>query len=97
MDCLDTLLPVITHLINSFLANGYFSKNLKETMVKPLLKRAGLDAVFNNLRPISNLQFISKLAERAVYEQTYDHLILNDLFPEFQSAYRKGIVQKQYF
>ncbi|CAB4028494.1 Hypothetical predicted protein [Paramuricea clavata] len=90
MDCLDTLLPVITHLINSSLANGHFPKNWKEALVKPLLKRAGLDAVFNNLRPISNLQFISKLAERAVYEQTYDHLILNDLFPEFQSAYRKG-------
>lgn len=46
--------------------------------------------MFNNLRSISNVQFISKLAERAVYEQTYDHLILNDLFPEFQSTYRKG-------
>ncbi|CAB4033811.1 Hypothetical predicted protein [Paramuricea clavata] len=30
MDCLDTLLPVITHLINSSLANGYFPKNWKE-------------------------------------------------------------------
>ena len=89
MDCLDTLIPVIIHLINSSLANGYFSENWKEALVKPLLKRAGLDTVFNNLRPISNLQFISKLAERAVYEQTYDHLILNDLFPEFQSVYRK--------
>ena len=75
--------------INSSLADGYFPENWKEVLVKPLLKRAGLDSVFNNLRPISNLQFISKLAERAVDEQTYDHLILNDLFPEFQSAYRK--------
>ena len=89
MDCLDTLIPVIIDLINSSLANGYFSENWKEALVKPLLKRAGLDTVFDNLRPISNLQFISKLAERAVYEQTYDHLILNDLFPEFQSVYRK--------
>ena len=55
MDCLDTLIPVIIHLINSSLANGYFSENWKEALVKRLLKRAGLDTVFNNLRPIINL------------------------------------------
>ena len=41
------------------------------------------------MRPISNSQFISKLAERSAYEQTYDHLITHHLIPELQSAYRK--------
>ena len=61
----------------------------KEALVKPLLKKPGLEAQFKNLRLISNLQFISKLAERSVYEQTYDHLITHNLIPELQSAYRK--------
>ncbi|XP_028394499.1 uncharacterized protein LOC114518695 [Dendronephthya gigantea] len=87
MDCLDTLLPEVTYLINSSLVNGYFPKNWKEGLWNPIFKRAGLGAVFNNLRPISYLQFISKLTEQAVYEQIYDHLVLNGLFLELQSPY----------
>ena len=52
------------------------------------MKNPGLEAQFKNLRPISNLQFISKLAERSAYEQTYD-LITHNLIPELQSVYRK--------
>ena len=71
------------------LVHGYFPQVWKEALVKPLLKKAGLAADFSNLRPISNLKFISKLTERAVYNQTYDHLMANDLLPKLQSAYRK--------
>ncbi|CAB3996996.1 Hypothetical predicted protein, partial [Paramuricea clavata] len=78
------------YCVNSSLINGYFPTDWKEALVKPLLKNPGLAALFNHLRPISNLQFISKLVERAVYDQIYDHLMLHDLFPEYQSAYRQG-------
>ena len=89
LDCLDVVLPVISYLVNSSLVHGYFPMDWKEALVKPLLKKPGLEAQFKNLRPISNLQFISKLAERSAYEQTYDHLIKHNLVPELQSAYRK--------
>ena len=36
----------------------------KEVVLIPLLKKSGLDSVFKNLRPVSNLAFISKLRER---------------------------------
>ena len=88
-DCLDVLLPVITKIINSSLAYGHFPTTWKEALIKPILKKSGLDATFNNLRPISNLKFISKLTERAVYNQTYDHLVNNNLLPVLQSAYRQ--------
>ena len=88
-DCLEVLLPVITKIINSSLVHGYFPQVWKEALVKPLLKKAGLATDFNNLCPISNLKFISKLAEQAVYNQTYDHLMANDLLPKLQSMYRK--------
>ena len=88
-DCLEVLLPVITKIINSSLVHGYFPQVWKEALVKPLLQKAGLAADFNNLRPISNLKFISKLTERAVYNQTYDHLMANDLLPKSQSTNRK--------
>ena len=89
LDCLDVVLPVISYLVNSSLVHGYFPMDWKEALVKPHLKKPGLEAQFKNLRPISNLQFISKLAERSAFEQTYDHLITHNLIPELQSAYRK--------
>ena len=89
VDCLDELLPVITKIVNSSLVQGHFPQDWKEALVKPLKKKSGLGATFNNLRPISNLKFISKLTERAAYNQICNHLMENDLLPELQSAYRQ--------
>ena len=38
----------------------------KEALVLPLLKKPGLDILFTNFRPVSNLPFVSKLTESAV-------------------------------
>ena len=43
-----------------------------------------------NLRPIGNFQFVSKITERAVFDQVYSHMTDDELFPVRQSAYRKG-------
>ena len=48
-----------------------------------------MQPAFKNLRPISNLAFVSKLIERAVFNQTHDHLQRSGLYPLFHSAYRK--------
>ena len=56
-------------------------------MVHPLLKKLGLDLLFKNFRPISNLQFVSKLTERVVANQIQCDMIKNNLFPQLQSAY----------
>ena len=52
-------------------------------------KRQGLDLVFKNFRPISNLSFVSKLAERVAADQIQSYLNEHDLFPSLQSAYRR--------
>ena len=76
-------------MVNSSLICGHFPDNWKEAIVTPLLKSTGLVSEFANLRPISNLQFISKLVERAVFEQMHAHMIHYSLYPVLQSAYRK--------
>ena len=48
------------HLCWNFIF-GYFPMDWKQALVKPLLKKPGLQAQFKNLRPISNIQFISKI------------------------------------
>ena len=90
IDCLDVMLPVITKIINTSLQSGYFPDLWKNAVVNPLLKKAGLDPVFKNYRPVSNLQFISKLTESAAANQLQEHMSSNGLFPLLQSAYRKN-------
>ena len=88
VECLDALLPVITRMINLSLQGGTFPDNWKLADVKPRLKKTGVDALFTNLRPISNLSFASKLTEKAVFAQIHKHLTTNKLYPKAQSAYR---------
>ena len=87
--CSGTLLPIIKSIINASLLSGLFPDNLKEAILKPLLKKLGLDPdYFKNLRPISNLAFISKLIECAVSNQYNTHIFSNDIAEKYQSAYK---------
>ena len=61
---------------------------LKEALVCPLLKKPGLDIIFKNFRPVSNLAFLSKLTEKAVFHQIHEHMVNTNLYPNAQSAYR---------
>ena len=87
--CLDILLPVITKIINYSLEHGVFPSAWKNALVFPLLKKDGLEPIFKNYRPVSNLQYISKLAESAVAKQLQHHINMNNLFPMLQSSYHK--------
>ena len=88
--CIDSLTPPITHLINLSLSEGVFPTQFKQAIVKPLLKKPSLPKNdLSSYRPISNLNFISKVLERVLYSRLCSHL---DSFPSlspFQSAYRK--------
>ena len=65
---------------------GRFPDIWKDDLVFPLLKKPGLDVIFKNFRPLSNLSFVSKLIERAVFNQIHGHLVSNNLYPVAQSA-----------
>ncbi|XP_044162898.1 uncharacterized protein LOC114956623 [Acropora millepora] len=86
----NVLLPVLTRFINTSLKSGQFPVVWKEALVLPLLKKPGLDILFKNFRPVSNLPFVSKLTESAVYNQTHGHICKNNLYPPNQSSYRKN-------
>ena len=56
----------------------------------PLLKKSTLDReVLKNYRPVSNLNFVSKILERVVSSQLLSHLDESCLLTGFQSAYRR--------
>ena len=91
VQCQDILLPVLTRMINMSLNSGVFPAEWKVADVRPLAKKSNLDTctAFENLRPVSNLSYVSKLIERTVFNQTNDFLNTQGLYPQGQSAYRK--------
>ena len=90
IDCIDVLLPIITKMINLSLESGLFADGWKCALVLTLLKKPGLDLLYKNYRPVSNLQYVSKPTEKAVFEQIHTHMATHSLYPEFQSSYRKN-------
>ena len=61
----------------------------KSAVVLPLIQKPGLEARVENFRHVCNLQFVSKLLERAVACQLQSYVNQNNLYPLMQSAYRK--------
>ena len=87
-ECLDILLPIITEIVNTSLNLGVMPQRYKHAIIKPLLKKNGLELKPQNYRPISNLSFISKIIEGVVIEQLNKHLSNNALQDPRQSAYK---------
>ncbi len=65
-----TLLPALTHIINTSLLTGIFPTAFKQARVTPLLKKPTLNtSLLENYRPISLLPFIAKTLEWVVFNQ----------------------------
>ena len=86
---LPDVIPLITKIVNISLTEGCFSKDWKTAVVRPLLKRLGLQLILSNYRPVSNLTFVSKIIERCMLLQLSQHCNDYDLQPDYQSAYRE--------
>ena len=89
-DILPNILPLLREIVNKSLQTGTFPDDLKVALVRHLLKKINLDLVEKNYRPVSNLQYIGKLIEKAVNIQLNDHITTNNLMEPMQSAYRVG-------
>jgi len=86
----ELLSPFISLLFNKSLASGCYSSEVKKAVVRPLLKKHGLNiSQMNNYRPVSNLPFLSKLLERIVQSRLQTFLDRNGLMPKMQSVYRQ--------
>ena len=80
--------PTLSVIINQSLYTGIFPKQLKIAKVIPLFKK-GEETSIENYRPISLLSSISKVFERAVFNQLYQYLDVNNLLFDSQYGFRK--------
>ena len=97
-DCFPVLLPTITRMVNLSLTTGFMPDALKIASLSPALKKPTADfKQFTNFRSISNLKFISELAEKSVAVQLTKHVMTNHLDETFQSAYKEFTQLKQHY
>ena len=83
--------PLISPLrlvINQSLITGIFPKKLKIAKVCPFFKK-GDDKLLDNYRPISLLTAISKLFEKAAFNQFYSYLCQKKLLHKNQYGFQK--------
>ena len=91
MDLLKTILPVIlnllTELVNRLLQTRTFPNNLKNAIVKLLLKIT-LKLIDKNCYPVSNLPFIGQTLELVVTDQLMHHIHEHNLMEPLQATCR---------
>ena len=86
-----TLVPHYCSIVNFSLYTSNFPTIFKHALVTPLLKKSNLDCSnLSNYRPISKLPMLSKIIEKVVSKQIREYLMINDLYDDFQNAYRPG-------
>ena len=87
-DNIDVVLPVITDIVNTSLTTGVFPQAMKQAIVTPILKKINSDwNDLKNYRPVSNIDFVGKIIEKAAVVQVNEHMQANDLDDLFPSDY----------
>lgn len=84
-DCLPAILPSITCIINASFTTNIFPEAWKLAELTPILK-SGDDEVTNSKRPISLLPVLSKVCERAAYNQFTSNLVSKEWLTTNQSG-----------
>ena len=88
-DGADCIIGPITHIINTSIITETVPAAFKEAKVIPLFKKGStLDP--GNYRPVSILNVLSKILERAVHSQLSEYLEKRGLLFENQSGFRSG-------
>ena len=82
------LVPVSTNIINKSIEEGTVLKCWKEAIVLPVQKNLYLGTDLTNYWQINCLTFFSKLIEKIILNQFWNHFKTNNLLPNYQSAYR---------
>ncbi len=87
----SSVIPALTHIINTSVHTGTFPTAFKQARITPLLKKPSLNpALLENYRPVSLLPFIAKTLERVVLNQLSMFLAQNNLLDNNQSGFKSG-------
>ena len=80
---------ILLHLVNLSLRNSEYPKSWKLNKVLPHYKK-GEKMLAENWRPVTNIVFVSKLVEAAVYEQITEYFEVNSLWHSNHHGFRSN-------
>ena len=80
--------PIICHLINLFVQQGYFPDELKLGCITPIYKNGDKEKV-NNYRPICSLSPFSKIIEKVINNRMLAFLDKYNILSKTQFGFRK--------
>ena len=66
--CKHIISPILSHIINLCLNDGYFPEELKLGCITPIFKKGDNDLI-ENYRPVCSLSPFSKIIERVIYDR----------------------------
>ena len=88
-DGAELLAGPLCHVVNMSITSGVVPSLMKDARVTPLFKKGSrLDT--GNYRPVSILNVLSKILERAVHGQFVSYLTRRGILTESQSGFRPG-------
>ena len=85
---INEVAPIITKNFKHFPTKWNLLDQPHRSSTPTSLKKPGLELIFKNLRPVSNLPYLSKLIEHLVCEQIVTHTKETGNLEDLQSAYR---------
>ena len=88
--CKHIISPILSHLINLFVEQGYFPDDLKVGCITPIFKKGDKEKV-NNYRPVCSLSPLSKIIEKAINNRMVEYLEKFKLLSETQYGFRKNM------
>lgn len=83
----DEICKPLTIIVNQCFSTGIFPDALKVARVLPIYKKKE-NYLFDNYRPVSILPSISKVLEKLMHAQLYDHFTSSKLFYDSQYGFR---------
>ncbi|KAL1448412.1 hypothetical protein WDU94_012393 [Cyamophila willieti] len=85
-----TFVPIITHLVNSFIEKSTLPDGLKISCITPLYKHKGKINEMSSYRPVGSMPVIEKVFEKHINIQIKKYLHENKIIPEFQHGFQSG-------
>ena len=88
--CEPDIVEVLTHIINTSMAEGTFPDTLRIAEIIPVFK-SGDSKSISNYRPISILTSFSKIVEKIIAVRLRDYINHNNILNERQFGFRTGL------
>ena len=84
-DVASSIVPTITKIINSSFEFGIFPKELKKSIINPILKNMYENPdLLIHFRPVCFISIVSKIYEKCILTQLVEYLNVNDLLAKNQ-------------